>query len=94
MVFVPFVPVLLLPCAKLPNSFPNAVVHMSQVAGSFANVLYFVMVTPVVGWTTPAPAKYSRSGIGVVSNAVGSYCVESSVNTLWVMNLIASCEMM
>ena len=59
-----------------------------------ASVLYFVIVTPVVGWTTPAPAKCSRSGIGVVLNAAGSYWVESSVNTLWVMKLIASCKMM
>ena len=33
--FVPAVPVLLSPCAIPPNSLPNAVCHMSAIAGSF-----------------------------------------------------------
>ena len=49
---VPFVLVLLSPCVRFPHSFPNAVVHTAWVAGSAASFLYFVIVSPLMGWMT------------------------------------------
>ena len=51
---VPFAPVLLSPCVRLPNSLPNDVVHTSLVSGSLASFEYFVMISPVVGCITGA----------------------------------------
>ena len=51
---VPFVFVLLSPCVRFPHSFPNAVVHTACVAGSAASFLYFVIVSPLMGWMTAA----------------------------------------
>ena len=62
-VFVPFSPVNASPWANPPNSFPNACVQMSEVAGSLASFLWEVTVSPVVGWMTGA-AKCSKSGAG------------------------------
>eukprot|EP00956_Cyclotella_meneghiniana_P039631 scaffold175677_cov42-Cyclotella_meneghiniana.AAC.4 len=49
-VFVPAV--LPYPCDNLPNSLHIAAVHFSRITGSFANFSYFVIVSPVSGWTT------------------------------------------
>ena len=49
---VPFVLVFLSPCVRFPHSFPNAVVHTAWVAGSAAIFLYFVIVSPLMGWMT------------------------------------------
>ena len=51
---MPFVLVLLSPCVIFPHSFPNAVVHTACVAGSAAVFLYFVIVSPLMGWMTAA----------------------------------------
>ena len=51
--FVPFFPVYISPCAKLPHSFPNAVVHISCVVKSFANffiVFYWFANDKVDDW--------------------------------------------
>ena len=50
-VSVPFV--LSKPCANRPNSLAIALVQTSCVTGSFASFLYLVIVSFVVGWTTP-----------------------------------------
>ncbi len=47
-------------CASPPNSFPNAVVQILHVAGSFMSFLYLVMTSFMIGWKTPA-AKCSIS---------------------------------
>ena len=98
MVFVPLVLVVVSPCANPPSSFPKALVQMSGVAGSLASVLYLVMVSPVSGWTMPAPAKCSMSGIEMpvgclVENDSGAYMLLSSIYTWCVMKLMASWEM-
>ena len=49
-VFVPLV--FLYPCASLPNSLHIATVQTGTVTGSSANVLYFVIVSLVIEWTT------------------------------------------
>ena len=51
---MPFVLILLSPCVRFPHSFPNAVVHTAWVAGSAASLLYFVIVSPLMGWMTAA----------------------------------------
>ena len=51
---VPMVLVLLSPCVRFPHYFPNAVVHTACVAGSAASFLYFVIVSPLMGWMTAA----------------------------------------
>ena len=47
--FFPLVLVLTLPCDKFPYSLTNGVVHISCVAGSFANFILFVIDFPVNG---------------------------------------------
>ena len=51
---VPFVLVLLSPFVKFPHSFPNSVFHTACVAGSAASFLYYVIVSPLMGWMTAA----------------------------------------
>ena len=51
---VPFVFVLLSPCVRFSHSFPNAVVYTACVAGSAASFLYFVIVSPFMGWMMAA----------------------------------------
>ena len=51
---MPFVLVLLSPCVRLPHSLPNAVFHTDCVSGSAASFLYFVIVSPLMGWMTAA----------------------------------------
>ena len=51
---VPFVLVLLSPCVRFPHSFPDASVHTAWVAGSAVSFLYFVIVSPLMGWMTAA----------------------------------------
>ena len=51
---VPFVLVLLSTCVRFPHSFPNSVVHTAWVAGSAASFLYFVIVSPLMGWMRAA----------------------------------------
>ena len=51
---MPFVLVLLSPCVRFPYSFPNAVVHTACVAGSAASFLYFVIISPLMGWMMTA----------------------------------------
>ena len=51
---VSFVLVLLSPCVRFPHSFPNAIVHTAWVAGSAASFLYFLIVSPLMGWITAA----------------------------------------
>ena len=51
---VPFVLVLLSPCVRFPHSLPNAVVYTAYVAGYVASLLYFVIVSPLMGWMTAA----------------------------------------
>ena len=94
--------VLLSPCAILPNSLPNAVVHTSRVMGSLANFLYFVMVSPVTGWMTGAQKCsistsywFSLLVVGLEQmNAVGSHVCSTSPYTLLVKKFTASWEMM
>ena len=40
------------PCAKIPHSFPHAVVQVYLVTGSLAKVWYFEIFSPETGWTT------------------------------------------
>ena len=51
---MPFVLVLLSPCVGFSHSFPNAVVYTACVAGSAASFLYFVIVSPFMGWMMAA----------------------------------------
>ena len=51
---VPGVFVSMLPCVRLPNSFPNADVHHGPVTGSSLTFLYCVMLAPVTGCMTGA----------------------------------------
>ena len=51
---VPSVFVLVSPCARFPNYFPNAANKISLLDGSLINVLYFGIVCPVIGYTTSA----------------------------------------
>ena len=50
MVFVPFV--VSYPWERRPSSWQNAFFHTFAVTGSFANFLYFVIVSFVIGCTT------------------------------------------
>ena len=52
--FVPGVLVTVSPCAKFPNSFPNARAQISRRSGSACNLLYLAMDSPVTGWMTGA----------------------------------------
>ena len=51
---MPFFLILLSLCVRFPHSFPNAVVHTTYMAGSAASFLYFVIVSPLMGWMTAA----------------------------------------
>ena len=54
MELVPFVPVFISPCAIRPTSLCNPVSHISLRSGSFANFLYYLIVSPMTGCTTGA----------------------------------------
>ena len=61
---------------------PKALVQISHVARSLANVLCFVAVLPVYGWTTLGLANCSRSGMIVpvgcfVKNEIDAYMLVS-----------------
>ena len=65
--FVPFVTLFISPCDKLHHSFPNAAEHFFCISVLFANVLYFVIDSPVIGWMT-GEQKFS---IGVIFESFG-----------------------
>ena len=65
--FVPFVTLFISPCDKLHHSFPNAAEHFFCISVLFANVLYFVIDSPVIGWMT-GEQKFS---IGAIVKYVG-----------------------
>ena len=60
MEFLPYVLVFVLPCARFPNSFPNVAIQIYLVVGSLINVLYFKIVSPLIGYTT-GTAKCTKS---------------------------------
>ena len=73
--FVPFAPVLSSPCANVPNSFSNAVVHISFSSGSSFSLLYLVILYTVVGWMTGlhhASRSTALSSLGLI--VVAQYC--------------------
>ena len=59
-VFVHFVD--LYPCAILPTSLAISSYHMSIMSESSRSVLYLVIVSLVIGWTTPLHMCFDMSG--------------------------------
>ena len=93
---VPFFHVFLSPCVIFPHSFPNAVVHTAWVAGSAAGFLYFLIVSPLMGWM--AAAQYGAVFLFLFA-FTSNMCLAwrfltcSFVWKLYVNRLRASCVM-
>ena len=64
------------PCARFPNSFPNALAQVVAVRGSAMRFLYFVIVSPVIGCVTGAQKWHGElvacdgGGAAIVARAV------------------------
>ncbi len=92
-VFVPFCPVLLQPCAIPPKSLPNAVCHTSAVSGSCISFLQLEIILPGMGCTMGLAKCSTLIGIGVaqfVINLRGVWMVHIDTCS-WMVRMFIPC---